>query len=299
VQYWENQYVNIEKSLSSLNPENVSQTLEELNLCKEIAASIDSFLVKIKNQLNTSLQALFDTFYAPLFEKIKVNPDYQLMARVVSISFMKDPTKRLSSIIRLQKRRPDIAQNATLLGIIASSYRDLGQPSEAVKYYKAALSSDAMYYAAWNNLGRIYQLTYLNYEEAKKAFEKAIECKPDFDIPRLNLGVLLSSEFKDYDGAKKQYEEILKFDVNNPKAHHNLSNIYRANDFRDLDRAEYHLKIAVRQNLLEAVLSYANFLKVHRKEIEKGNQYYLKAKQLDVHGLYSREIELMLKSTRG
>jgi len=66
----------------------------------------------------------------------------------------------------------------------------------------------------------------------------------------------------------------------------------------DLEKAEYHLKIAVNQNLLEALISYANFLKVYKKDFERGNSFYLKAKELDVNNLYSEVIDYLIKSEK-
>jgi tetratricopeptide (TPR) repeat protein len=297
VNYWQEKSTAIETALKNLDPINVTSIYQELKGYKEITQNIDSFLLNLKEQLNVSPEELFDKFYSPLTERIGVDPDFSKMAQLIPISFIPDPTLRLNTINNFIKKNK--VENSYCFSIIASCYRDLRQSKKAIQFYKKAIALDDFNYTAWNNLGRVYELAVHNYSEAKIAYEKAISSSPDFDIPRLNLGVLLTNHFNNYGDAKKQYEEILKFDENNPKAHHNLSNIYRSKAFFDLDKVEKHLIIAVNQKNLEATISYANFLKVYKKDMERGNTFYQKAKELDTDNIYSEVIDYMIKSTKG
>lgn len=297
IKYWQEKSSEIEQVLKNLDPINATSLYQELKLYKEITQNIDLFLLNIKEQINISPEELFDNFYSPMTERIGQNPNYSKLIQLIPISFISDPTLRLRTINNFIKKNK--AENSYCLSIMASCYRDLRQSKKAIKIYKQSVAIDDFNYAAWNNLGQVYEHAFHNYSEAKTAYEKAINSKPDFDIPRINLGVLLSDYFNDNAGAKKQYEEILTFDENNPKAHHNLSNIYRENEFFDLDKVEKHLIIAVNQNNLEATISYANFLKVYKKDMERGNRLYQKAKELDTDSKYSEVIDYMIKSTKG
>jgi tetratricopeptide (TPR) repeat protein len=297
VNYWQKKSTAIESALTNLDPINATSLFQELKGYKEITQNIDSFLLNLKEQFNVSPEELFEKFYSPLTKKIGINPDFSKMGQIIPISFIQDPALRLKAInnfVRVTK-----VENSYCYSIIASCYRDLKQPEKAIQYYKRALVLDDFNYSAWNNLGQVYELAIHNYSEARKAYEKAISSKPNHDISRLNLGVLLRSHFDDAIGAKAQFEEILKFDENNAKAHNNLANIYKATAFFDLDKAEKHLIIAVNQENLEATINYANFLKVFKKNIELGNSYYKKAKELDKDNIYTEVIDILLKSEKG
>jgi len=297
VKHWQEKSVEIEQVLKNLDPSNATSLYQELKLYKEIALNIDLFLLNIKEQMNVSPEELFDNYYSQLTERIGQEPDFSKLSQLIPISFISDPTLRLWTINNFKKTNK--VENSHCLSIKATCYRDLKQPDKAIIFYKKSIALDDFNYAAWNNLGQIYEQAIHNYTEAKLAYEKAIDRKPDFDIPRINLGLILSDYFKDNAGAKKQYEEILTFDENNPKAHHNLSNIYREKEFFDLDKVEKHLIIAVNQNNLEATISYANFLKVYKKDIEGGNRFYQKAKELDTNNMYTAVIDFMIKSSKG
>lgn len=295
VNYWQEKSSAIESALKAIDPINATSLYQELKSYKEITQNIDTFLLNLKDKLFVSPEELFKKFYSPITDRIGVNPDYTRMAQLIPISFIKDPTVRLSAINSFMQKTKK--ENSTCYSIIASCYRDLNHTKKAIQLYKKAIELDDFNYTAWNNLGQVYEIKNQNYASAKDAYEKAIAAKPDFDIPRLNLAVLLKNYFKDNLGAKKQNEEVLKFDENNPKAHNNLANIYTLTEFFDLDKAEKHFIIAVNQNNLEGTIGYANFFKVFKKDIERGNFFYQRAKELDTDNLYAEVIDYMLKST--
>lgn len=297
INYWQEKSLAIESALKNIDPINSTSLYQELKSYKEITQNIDSFLEKLKDKLFVSPEELFKNFYSPLIEHIRIYPDFSKMELLIPISLVKDPSLRLEKINAFMQKTK--SENSYCYSIIASCYRDLKKTKLAIQFYKKAIALDNFNFTAWNNLGQVYELNMHNYTIAKEAYENAIIAKPDLDIPRLNLGVLLSNHFKDLEGAKKQYEEILMFDENNPKAHHNLANFYRSSEFLDLEKAEKHLIIAVNQNNLEATITYANFLKVSKNDIIKGNSFYQRAKLLDTENLYAEVIDYMLKSTKG
>lgn len=297
VNYWQEKTQKIESLIKNLDPINATATYEELKSYKSILLNIDSFLTSLKDRLCISPEELFKKYYRPFFEEMDIEPDFSRMAYLIPISYTKDPKKRSQLVNKFIKKTK--IQNSSAFSILASCYRDLGLFKEAIKTYNKAIKLDSFNYSAWNNLGEVYRWGFKNYEEAKKAYEKAIEIKPDLDIPRLNLGTLLSDRFDSEKKAKEQYEEILKFDENNAKAHNNLANIYKSKEFLDIDKAEYHLQIAITQNNIEAIINYANLLKVYRKNFELGNKYYEKARELDKDNLYSEIIDVLIKSEKG
>ena len=296
VNYWQDKAQSIEIALKNLDPINATSIYEELKSYKIITQNIDGFLTGLKNELYTTPKELFDKYYRPLTDKIGIEPDFRKMLQLIPISYIVDPQKRLIAVNEFINQ--NTIENSYIYAILASCYKDMKKYKQAKKYYDKSLELDKYNYASWNNLGEIYNLGFNNFTKAKYAYEKAIEINPNLDIPRLNLGILLKEKFKDVVGAKEQYEAILKFDENNPKAHNNLANIYKLKSYFNLDKAEEHFLIAVSQDNLEAVIGYANFLKIFRKKIELGNKYYEKAKELDKNNVFAEIIDILMKSEK-
>ncbi|WP_313187158.1 toll/interleukin-1 receptor domain-containing protein [Sphingobacterium siyangense] len=297
ISYWQQQASSIQNALKDINPINVTSTLDELKNYIEISQQIDSFLLNLKDRLNTTPEALFKDFYRPLTNRIGIEPDFGQMMQLVPICFIKDPHERLTTLNSfIEANKIDTPHTYSITG---SCYRDMKNFEKAIQFYKLAVQYDDFDYAAWNNLGQVYESVYKNYDSAKIAYEKAIEAMPQFDIPRLNLGCLLSSHLNDLNGAKQQYEQILTFDENNPKAHNNLANIYRSSELRDLSKFEKHILIAVSQKNVEATLNYANYLKAEKQEIELGNSFYQKAREFDIDNKFGPLIDALMKTNKG
>lgn len=68
-----------------------------------------------------------------------------------------------------------------------------------------------------------------------------------------------------------------------------------------MQKVEYHLKKAIELNpeYIEALINYGNFLKVYRKKIKEGNEYYKKVRVLDKEGNLSKLLDLLEKSNKG
>jgi tetratricopeptide (TPR) repeat protein len=75
------------------------------------------------------------------------------------------------------------------------------------------------------NFGQI-TLSFRGYDDAKRAFSKAVELKPkDYDA-RIGLGAALRG-LNDAEGAKKQYEEAKQISGARPEAFFNLGILYQ------------------------------------------------------------------------
>jgi tetratricopeptide (TPR) repeat protein len=297
IDYWQQRTADIKRALKDINPENIPDSIKEMRIHEEITQNIDNFITKLKNILYCSPKELFDKFYRPIFDKIGVEPDFEKIIELIPISSTTNPRIRLKKLIQFDKKYG--VQHSYYFSILASSFRDLKEYKLAVENYKKAIALDAFNFTAWNNLGRVYEHSYANFAEAIKCYERAIALNPNFDVPRLNLGVLLSDRLKNYGAAKKQYEAILHFDECNAKAHNNIANIYRHGKFLNLDKAEQHLIIAVNQNHFDAIMNYANFLKVSRRKIEEGNKYYRLAKKLNKDSEMDKVLDALISSEKG
>lgn len=299
IDYWQQKSRKIEAALKNIDSKNSALIRGELNNHIQITENIDSLLSDLKDQLNITTDELFDTFYRPLTDKMRVEPNFGLMTELIPISFTPDPSKRLKLIMEFYQKYQ--VEHTWCESIKASAYRDLGKPKKAVHHYKRAIELDPFYSLAWNNLGRVYETQLKNYSAAKKCYLKAIEGSPEFDVPRLNLGLLLSDRLNDLKGAVYQYEKILEFDENNAKAHNNLGNIYRGtyqnNEYKDHKKAEMHFLIAVSQDLTEALVNYGNFLQNDKKNPKKARELYIKAKDIDENKELTEVLDLLITLT--
>ena len=294
VKYWQDKEQIISETIRDIDPTNALSILSELKNIKNISQSIDLFLSKLKDSITIKPQELFTTSYKKLFDHINISPDTKKLIELIPIDSMENPHKKLKSIRAFIKKNG--FENSVCYNIIGDCYKNLNQKENAVANYKKAIELNALNFAAWNNLGQVYELLYQNYDEAKKAYEKSIEANPISETPRLNLAVLYKNHLKNIEKAIELNVSILKFDENNASAHSNLANIYRLSN---KEKFEKHIIIAVNQNHINAILMYANYLKLEKKNIELGNQFYLKAKELDKDGFYKDIIEIMLQSAKG
>ena len=300
VSFWEQKIKELENALENINPINSPDSYKELKLFKDISSNIDGFLKRISESLHFSPEEIIQKNYEPLIEKLGSNYEPKSLIDLLSIALISNLEQREVALEEYVKRH---GENSYYYSIKAGTSRDLKKYDQAIYYYRKGLELDSTNFEILNNLGQILENEKSDFKEARICYEKSIKSKPEMDIPRLNLGVLLNRHFKDSEGAKKQYEKILVFDPNNAKAHNNLGNLYKVNNptKEQLEKAEFHFLKAIESNpnYIEALLNYGNFLKVYKKEFEKGNQYYQKIRELDKEGNLKEILDVLIKSTKG
>lgn len=294
VRYWQEKEKLISETIKEIDPTNALSSLEELKNIKNISQNIDFFLTKLKDCVSLKPIDFFKDSYKVLFDRIDIEPNSQKLLELIPIDSLSNPLKKLKAIKSFIAKTK--FENTACYNILADAYKDLGQKDYAIKNYKKAIELNELNFSAWNNLGQVYELLYLNFEEAKKAYEKSIIANPTSETARLNLAVLYKNHIKNIEKAIELNESILLFDENNPSAHSNLASIYR---LIDKNKFEKHVIVAVNQNHINAILMYANYLKLEKREFDLGNQYYLKAKELDKNGYYKDIIDIMIKSNKG
>jgi len=97
--------------------------------------------------------------------------------------------------------------------------RKLGKYDEAIKAYDRAIDLDPKYASAWNNKG--IALDELGkYDEAIKAYDKAIDLDPKYTSAWYNKGIALD-ELGKYDEAIKAYDRAIDLDPKDALAWHN------------------------------------------------------------------------------
>ncbi len=300
IKYWEQKTKELEIAVENVDPMYCGEIYKEIKLFKDIAFNIDGFLKRISDCLHFSPEDIIERNYEPIMKKLGVDYEPLALTELLNIILIKNLEHKEIALDEYIKKYPESGYYYSVKG---ATSRDLNNFEKAVYYYEKGLEKDPYNYEILNNLGQIVEQKFKNYEKAKELYERAIEANPNFDIPRINLGVLLKHQFNDNEGSKEQYLKVLEFDPNNAKANNNISNFYKTVDptEEDLQKVEFHLLKAIESNpfYIEALLNYGNFLKVYRKEIEKGNEYYLKIREIDKENNFKELIDVLLKSEKG
>lgn len=300
IKYWEQKTKELEAAVENVDPMYCGEIYKEIKLFKDIAFNIDNFLKKIAESLHYSPEDIIEKNYEPILKKIGIDYEPQALIELLNIILIKNLEHKEIALDEYIKKYPESGYYYSVKG---ATSRDLSNFDKAVYYYEKGLEKDPFNYEILNNLGQIIEHRFHDYTKARTLYERAIEANPDFDIPRINLGVLLKHHFNDIEGSKEQYSKVLEFDPNNAKANNNIANFYKTPNpsKEDLEKIEFHLLRAIESNpeYIEALLNYGNFLKVYKKEIDKGNEYYRKVQELDKEKNFKELIEVLLLTEKG
>lgn len=171
----------------------------------------------------------------------------------------------------------DKAQNA----IDAKKY------DAAVPFLTQIVEADKQDFQAWTELGTTYLLLEKK-GDAEKAYQKALEVRPNFNLALLALGRLRVGE-KKYEEAIAPLTTLVEIDPKSPDGNYFLGEAYLQikkgskavpylNEAAKLGRPEAHLRLATLYDAVgmkdKAAIEYAEFLKKKpdypdRKKLEK------------------------------
>lgn len=150
------------------------------------------------------------------------------------------------------------------------------KPDGAIKLFKQLLDADPKDYVAWTELGNLYFLAE-KHNDARIAYNKALELKGDFDPALLNLGKL-SIVQKEFERAIEVLTKALSAMPDSPDVNHYLGEAYLQNkkgskaviylnkaiEIEPQEKAELHLRLASLYNAANlkdrAVTEYKQFL---------------------------------------
>ncbi len=122
-----------------------------------------------------------------------------------------DQNNRISTLEMETSLKPENVGAWIQLGNL---YFDTNQFEEAIKAYKKALELEPNDPNVWTDLGVIYRRSGKP-RQAIEAFDKAIELDPSHELSQLNKGIVLMHDLDDIQGAIKAWEELVKV---NPSA---------------------------------------------------------------------------------
>jgi len=146
------------------------------------------------------------------------------------------PTGRgVVSVKELSRETPKDALRAFRRAKKAS---DRGQPEEAIRQLKDALTLSPDFAEAWNELGALH-CKLGDFSTARQAFARVIEINPNWSRPKLSLIQICLNEHQ-YREAAKLADEVLALE-NSPTAHYLLGWALVLED-REIARAAQHLQ---------------------------------------------------------
>jgi arylsulfatase A-like enzyme/Tfp pilus assembly protein PilF len=119
---------------------------------------------------------------------------------------------------------------------------------KAIAMYQRVVASDPNVVDAWFNLGNLHARL-RRFPEAIKYFRKALELKPDYDLPVINMANVYRQMGQD-DAALAGYEHYLTIDPKNAHVRYQIGEIYL--DRGEKARAEQNFRQAIEINPREA-----------------------------------------------
>ncbi len=118
----------------------------------------------------------------------------------------------------------------------------------AISLYERVVAADPNVIDAWFNLGNL-NARLRRFPEAIQYFKKALELKPDYDLPVVNMANVYRQMGQD-EAALAGYEHYLTIDPKNAHVRYQMGEIYLARN--DRARAEQNFRQAVQINPREA-----------------------------------------------
>ena len=133
-------------------------------------------------------------------------PRDSLQAQQAQVQTSRDASSPIASLESQAASRPN--DKAALIAL-GNAYFDADRPAEAASVYERALALDPANADVWTDLGIMYRALG-RYDDALKAFDKALAAVPDHANAQFNAGVVRYFDLKDKEGGRRVWEALLK-----------------------------------------------------------------------------------------
>jgi len=166
-------------------------------------------------------------------------------------------------------------------------YWRLGRFDEAERAYRRAIEQDSQSALLHTDLGDLLQYSLMRYEEAEQAYRCAIELDPQDARAWHHLGDLLAGHSKRYEESELAYRRATELDPQNAFTWNNLGSLLQ-NGLTRYDEAEQAYRRAIELDPHDAT-PWSNLgilLQYHLKRREEAERAYRRAIELD--GQYVR-----------
>jgi tetratricopeptide (TPR) repeat protein len=176
----------------------------------------------------------------------------------------------------------------------------LGRFEEAEKAYRRAIELGPAFAYPWNGLGNLLKNHLGRFEEAEGAYRKAIELDPGAAYPWNNLGNLLKDYLGQLEEAEEAYRKAIELDPALAFSWNNLGNLLKGYPGR-LEEAEEAYRRAIELDPTFAFYwdNLGNLLQHHLARLEEAEEAYRKAIELEPTYAYFWSSLAWLRYTRG
>jgi arylsulfatase A-like enzyme/Tfp pilus assembly protein PilF len=176
-----------------------------------------------------------------------------------------------------KSKDPDFAGIYTAYGTLALARNDREQ---AVKFYRQAIEMDpgTTGPSAYVEMGMMYQRA-LESEQAREAFEKAIEIDSLNGLARAGLGSILAQEDK-LDEAAQQFAIAIRYEPNQPVILANLAGLYDKKREYDQGKEFAERALAINQNCT-AALNNLGLITKHTGELDEAMELFNRALEIE------------------
>jgi len=174
--------------------------------------------------------------------------------------------------------REDDAARADHEFNLAAHLEELKEYEDAAKRYVRAIRADPTHASALSNYARLLHTHVGDKEQAEKFHHRAVKAAPrDADVC-LNYAVFLEEVKRNFAWAKDMYDRAVAARPADPQVYLTVAEFYLRRR-RDLGKCMELHKQALRLNAdyIPALLSYARFLEVERKDTKNAAAYYQRA----------------------
>lgn len=258
IQYWTNQYEELQALLSTIKPTDALELLKELKHIENIKTTIDEFLAYISDVNIPSYSTLSNKNFKPILDQIGVT-EKELINKILSIAKLPTDDEKEIALDNLETEYPN---NAKVFVAKAINCFRVGKIPVSSHYYRKSIAIDSTFSPAFYNLAFNVEVYEKNFDEARGLLETAIKLSPT-DIRSLNnLAGLYSKELSNPDKAKELYEKIIAIKPNDADAHYNLATLIARKfpDDKDIAKEHYETAIATNPDFVEALHNYAILL---------------------------------------
>ena len=146
--------------------------------------------------------------------------DAEARINIVMLECLRDRNiSRLDGMLQKEGNK-----NPLLVRAMAIAALWLKPPAQAIKYFTEELELDADDYMSWFWLGTVYEQQE-NYDEAIKAYMRAVDADPHFAQALNNLGYNCKEKGY-YTFALRYYKDAIGEDPSNSGYYYNLGNVY-------------------------------------------------------------------------
>ena len=178
----------------------------------------------------------------------------------------------------LERGYETIPQSPQLVAGLIKTYLATGKGDKAIDLLKTRLKENDQDLFAYNLLGEVY-VTRRQYDDASRAFEKAIAIKPDWQTPHNNLARVLLSQGKTVE-VIASLTAALEKNPKNAAAYMTLANLYGKDGQEEKVVATYEKAMEALPNLWPAANNLAYMLSLGDgvpKDLERAHDLALKA----------------------